>query len=248
MVDEYDARRFAYEAAQAALGPLRFRDERRAEAHVDGRVVLVTFRDAMKTRRRGAGMRRLPFRITQISVPLARALPLVFMVENRRVYVHAGSTPEVRTGDPAFDREYFVFGSPPEVVAAAMDADVRGWVRTMGANPALGLEDSLVSSTWGTPGLAARTAPEDLLQAARAQVHIADAIVRAYDARYAQLRAESGPEAADAWHAAAAHQIEKRARDRTRLRLIVLAVLGVVAAAVIGLILLIVFLASFAGC
>jgi hypothetical protein len=227
------ARQRAFEAAQAAFGAIEPTDARTLRARVDGRDVLVCFDDTVFGSSRG--QRRVPFGLTTLRVPLPRQLPIVIGAEVRQSYVHLGSIPETRTGDPAFDARIFVFGSPAEVVAAALEPATRAWIVSMGENPTVRLEDACVTSHWSTPGVSGRTTSADLLQAARAQIRLADACVAAYDARHHAIRQERGDAAADAWHAAAVAAVTRRAEDAQRRRRILIA--GCVAA-IVGLLLL----------
>jgi hypothetical protein len=218
-----------------AFGAIEPIDARSLRARFDGRELSVTFEDTTWPSR--GGQRRTPFGLTNIRVPLSRPLPIIVVVENRQGYMHVGSTPEVRTGDPAFDARFFVFGTPPEVVAAALDAPTRSWIATMGENPTVRLEDSWVISHWSTPGVEGRTAPADLLQAARSQIRMADACVAAFDAHHQAIGRERGAAAADAWHAAAVAGVARRAEDATRIRRIFIAgcAIGVLVLVGVGL-------------
>lgn len=233
------ARQRAFEAAQAAFAAIEPIDARTVRARVDGREVLVRFDDTVFGSSRG--QRRVPFGLTTLRVPLSRQLPIVIGAEVRQSYVHLGSIPEVRTGDPAFDARIFVFGSPAEVVAAALEPATRTWIVSMGENPTVRLEDACVSSHWSTPGVSGRTTPADLLQAARTQIRLADACVAAYDARHQAIRQERGIAAADAWHAEAGAAVTRRAEDAKRRRLVFTAGCAVAIVGLLGFTLLAIF-------
>ena len=216
----------AYAASQAAFGALNFRDEEYATAAIAGRPLIVEFRPAASSR--GGREFLEPFYFIQPIVALARPLPVFMKVEVRADYIHVGPIPEIRTDDAAFDAYYAVFGSPPEVIAAALDAPVRAWIARMGQNPNVSLEDSMVRSLLPTPGPENRTRVEDLAEAARMQIYFADRVAYGYEAHDHRLSRERGRAAADQWHSANEDLIAKRGRTRVGMRVFAVVVIAAI--------------------
>jgi hypothetical protein len=152
------------------------------------------------------------------------------------------SGPQVTTGDPAFDAAWIVSGVPPEVVARALDPELRQHImQRMHARQRTMLSfregfATVTASFHEDVGIGHRRRPPTPQEATALVAyfhHVVSALRRSYDEVRAGIVARQGEPAAAAWQA----QWEERLRAaRRRSRLLVvgctIAVLLVVAAIV----------------
>lgn len=155
------------------------------------------------------------------------------------VWARKGSSifgPTAETGDTAFDKTYIAAARPQEVVSAALDADVRAMIerRWPARDTSIDTDGGWVKMTAGTsrPGPRGTAEPPtaaELQSALDDIVLVAGRLRSAYDDRRAQLAAEQGEAAAQAWEQAA--EADLASKNRTG-RMVALGVLvGVLIAA-----------------
>lgn len=188
-------------------------------------------------------------RITSGTTPSGSTLHLGASVGDRPIdtYVWArkGSTifgPTAVTGDAAFDERYIAAARPPEVVSAALDEHVRAMIerRWAGRDTSISMGDGWVSIIAGTsrPGRhgtrPAPTGPE--LQSVLDDVVLLAGRLRwAYDARRAELVAEGGEAAAQAWERGAVADLAKKQRTGRLVAVVAVAVVALVVVAIVVL-------------
>ena len=174
--------------------------------------------------------------------------PIHLSIRDRRRTTILG-VPEVRTGDPRFDEEFLVSGWPAEVIAAALDADVRGWLLATcaGKDPQVSTRENRVqlfrslatfSAGLGVPPEAAMP-PAEIGHWLDVVGRLADSLVAAFDRSYAALAHERGAAVAQAWAQAQVDAFGALGRSRARFRFVVLGGVLTFCAALLGAIVLI---------
>lgn len=127
---------------------------------------------------------------------------------------------EVRTGDATFDAEFIVAGEPAEVIAAALDDDMRSWLLAECAGGAPGIRvdrgrvERFVQVRFRHPDRVLDDAT--LAERLRWGRRIGWSLVRAFDDRLEELRRAHGDAAARSW--LASHEELHRARQARRRR------------------------------
>ena len=162
------------------------------------------------------------------------------------VWARKGSTifgPTAVTGDADFDERYIAAARPQEVVSAALDEHVRAMIerRWPGRDTTISTADGWVSIIAGTstPGRhgtpPAPTGPE--LQSVLDDVVLLAGRLRwAYDARRAQLVAEGGEAAAQAWEQGAVEDLATKQRTGRLVAVVAVAVVVLIVVAIIALV------------
>jgi hypothetical protein len=159
--------------------------------------------------------------------------PITLMVHDRARTTILG-VPEVRTGDPEFDRVYLVNGLPAEVLAEALDPATRGWiVGTFGErDPGIETEKGFVAvavrlrvmeGAWAVPRGRVMP-PAEIAEWLDAMHGLGDRLTSVYDRRRAAIAASQGEAAAQAWTSGHAAAMAARETRRTRIRLALLAI------------------------
>lgn len=154
-------------------------------------------------------------------------LPIRMLV-NARSNTTIYTTPEVRTGDAAFDAGFLVNGFPEEVVAAVLDEATRNFLLT--EYPTFHGNVS-TEGGWLTLGKGLRSRsgfnpkpplpPAELERYVRATVDMAMRLIRGFTERRAEIQRTQGGDAAFAWEKRQHDLVNAVGATRTRIRIYV---------------------------
>jgi len=155
---------------------------------------------------------------------------------------HHVGWPRISTGDPAFEEHFRLAGAPPDLLQSAFDAELRSQLVTAPFRPWIDGNHGVFGLDVGDIVEDGRGGPRELQVMADVLAAVTQRLCGALDRGYADVAANSGPEAAAQWwsqQAAAVASVEL-SRSKTKVLILVGAfvfVVSIVLVAIISLVL-----------
>jgi hypothetical protein len=195
VIDLSDRKELTYAILEHVFGPLVWHNEQWAEGRIDERPIWIE-RSYVEGRHE---------KYFNLAAPVGRPVELGIHLRSNTAQVRQ----EVPVGDRVFAAEYIVAGTPTEVIRAALDDNVRAWLRahwpgeapplSVGFDGFLKMCRYMPSSHELQSGSARPIRPEDIASCARGIQRLAVSLTEQFDAAYATIARTQGPGAAATW-------------------------------------------------